>query len=282
MKHLIAALLLFLPFSLPAFAADGKETAYERVMRTGTLRCGYLVFPPHVIKDPNTGKFSGIVYDIMEEAGKLLDLKIEWTEEVGLATMNEGLKNGRYDALCFGYWQNPAEGKLGFIDFSTPLYYMPASVFVRADDDRFDDDIMAMNDPAVRISSSDGMIATAIAGQDFPKAQVISLPNMTEISQNLMEVATGKADVAIVAVRDGLRFMETNPGKLKNVTERQPVRVFGSTIAIPQEGDPRFRVMLDSAFFQMLQGGFVDRTLKTYEEYPGAVLPVAKPYALPK
>ena len=38
-----------------------KETAYERVTRTGVLRCGYATWPPNVMKDPNTGKVSGII-----------------------------------------------------------------------------------------------------------------------------------------------------------------------------------------------------------------------------
>lgn len=279
MKNFLLGLTLCL-ISLPAFAAGkDKESVYDRVMRTQTIRCGYVAIPPHIVKDPNSGALSGIIYDVMEEAGKLLDLKIDWTEEVGLGTMNEGLKQGRYDAVCFGYWQNPFEGKLGFIDFSTPLYYMPVGAFVRPDDTRFDADITAINDPTVRISSSDGMISGIIAAQDFPKAQIVSLPNMTDVGQNLMDVAAGKADVTFLSLHDAFRFEKSNPGQIKNVAKQQPVRVFGNTIALPQsQGDRRFKVMIDTALIQMLNGGFVDRALKKYEEYPGAVLPVAKPY----
>ncbi|MCB9988075.1 MAG: transporter substrate-binding domain-containing protein [Rhodospirillales bacterium] len=277
MKPFILALLVLF-IALPVQAADQeKESTYERVMRTGVIRCGYVVLPPHVIKDPNTGEMFGIIYDVMEEAARMLDLKIDWAEEVGFATMNPGLKAGRYDAICFGYWENPFEGKLGYIGFSEPLYYMPVGMYVRADDDRFDDNIMAVNNPEVRISSSDGMIANTVARQDFPQAQVISLPNLTDVAQNLMEVSSGKADVAFLAFRDGYRFMEANPGTIKNVAQAQPVRVFGSTIAIPQ-GDHQFEVMLNTVFKQMINGGYIDRLLKKYEEYPGAVFPPAKPY----
>jgi polar amino acid transport system substrate-binding protein len=235
------------------------------------------VLPPHIIKDANTGAMSGIIYDIMEESAKLLDFKIDWAEEVGFATMNPGLQAGRYDAICFNYWQNPADGKLGYIGFSTPLYYMPVGAFVRADDTRFDKDIMALNDPSVRVSTSDGQISTLIAQQDFPKAQVITLPNMTDVAQNFMEISSGKADVTFLSLRDGYKFDEANLGKIKNIAAKQPVRVYASVIAIPQD-DRKFEVMLNTAFSQLINGGIVDRILKKYEEYSGAIFPVAKPY----
>jgi polar amino acid transport system substrate-binding protein len=275
---LIALILALCAFATPAFAQDApKETTYDRVMRTKTIRCGYVVLPPHIIKDPNTEIMSGIIYDIMEESAKLLDLKIDWSEEVGFATMNTGLQTGRYDAICFNYWQNPADGRLGYIGFSTPLYYMPVGAFVRADDTRFDKDMTALNDPGVRISSSDGQISTLIVQQDFPKAQVVTLPNMTDVAQNFMEISAGKADVTFLSLRDGYKFDKANPGQIKNITARQPVRVFASVIAIPQD-DRKFEIMLNTAFSQLINGGTVDRILKRYEEYPGAIFPVAKPY----
>ncbi len=274
-------LLALSPLSSFAEQLSDEETVYERVMRTQTIRCGYVVLPPHIIKNPNTGELSGLVYEIMERSAKLLGLKIDWAEEVGFGTMNEGLKVRRYDAICFGYWRNPFEAKLGFVNFSTPLYYMPVGAFVRADDTRFDESLEAFNNPSIRISTSDGQISTTIAAEEFPQAQVISLPNLTDVSQNLMEVASGKADVAFLAYRDGFAFEEKNPGKIKNAAYHSPVRVFASTIALLQEGDPRMEVMLNTAFLQLLNGGSIDRLLQKYEEYPGAVLPVAKPYIMP-
>lgn len=281
MKNICLVLALFL-LTFPAFAAEeAKESTFDRVIRTGTIRCGYVVLPPHIIKDPNTGAMSGIIYDVMEQAGRLLNLKIEWAEEVGFATMNTGLQTGRYDAICFNYWQNPADAKLGYIGFTAPLYYMPVGAYVRADDTRFDKNIMAMNDPAVRVSSSDGQISALIAQQDFPKAQILSLPNMTDVAQNFMEIAANKADVTFLSLRDGYRFDEKNPGKIKNVAIKQPVRVFASVIAIPQD-DHKFEVMLNTAFLQLINGGGLDRILKKYEEYPGAIFPVSKPYEAAK
>src|ERR1700733_5938912 len=85
-------------------AVEKKETAFERVMRTRTIRCAYADYPPPTIIDPNTKKLSGFVYDIIEEAGRRLNLQIDWVEEVGYGNINAGFETGRYDVFCSPVW----------------------------------------------------------------------------------------------------------------------------------------------------------------------------------
>ena len=58
MKHALLLFALFFVMALPAAAAPG-ESAYARVMKTGTLRVGYNVWPPFITKDPKDGKMGG-------------------------------------------------------------------------------------------------------------------------------------------------------------------------------------------------------------------------------
>lgn len=278
MIRTLFALLLITILSSPSFAEDKKyASTYDRVMKTGVIRCGYLSLPPFIIKDPNSGEISGIVHDTMEAAGRLLGVKIDWNEEVGFATMDAGLEAGRYDTLCFGYYKNPTNAKYGNIGFSDPLFYVPMSVFARKDDNRFANNIEAINDPSVRISTVDGSLTNSIAQEDFPKAKVISLPNLTDFSQTLQEVASGKADAVIVNLVDGLRFQKNNPEKIVNVTKGQPIRVYAATIAYPQQ-DARFAVMLDAALEQLQDSGYIRGLVKKYQVEQGTVFLVAKPY----
>lgn len=255
-----------------------KETAHERVIRTQTLRCGYVVHPPHVIKDPATGALSGSIVDIMNEAGRLLNIRVEWPEEVGWGNSVEALRSGRVDAVCTDFWMNPVEGR--YVSFSMPLYYEAVVAYGRADDRRFLRDLGAVNDPSVTIAATDGAINGIIAEQDFPKAKVHALPNMTDTAQILSEVAAGKSDVAFVAVQDGLAFTRNNPGKLIKLTVDRPLRAFAATIAVPQK-DAALKGMLDSAFAQLLYGRFIDNVLDKHGMPPDAVYRVARPYDLP-
>src|SRR2546430_1529683 len=58
-------------------------SAYDRVIKSGTIRAAYLDYPPAFRKDAKTGKASGIFVDTLEQVASNLGLKVEWTEEVG-------------------------------------------------------------------------------------------------------------------------------------------------------------------------------------------------------
>ena len=84
--------------------AGGKETAYERVLRTGTIRCGYGVGAPYVEMDPNTKKMKGFAVDVATAIAKRLNLNIEWTEEAGWGGIVPALNDGRVDLGCSSLW----------------------------------------------------------------------------------------------------------------------------------------------------------------------------------
>src|ERR1017187_10069906 len=94
-------LLVLFGLLLPgaAFASDqAKESAYDRVMRTGTLRSGYIAWPPYFSLDPNTKILSGVSKDISDSAARILGLKIEYID-VPNAGQVENFKSGKIDAM---------------------------------------------------------------------------------------------------------------------------------------------------------------------------------------
>ncbi|MBM3602386.1 MAG: transporter substrate-binding domain-containing protein [Alphaproteobacteria bacterium] len=81
--------------------------AYERVMRTNTLRCGYIIAPLIFTQDSNTGEMGGIFKESADIVAKKLDLKIEWMETT-FGTVVQDLTDGKIDAHCGGIWPSPA------------------------------------------------------------------------------------------------------------------------------------------------------------------------------
>src|SRR5207253_5761520 len=132
---------------------------------------------PGCLKDPNTGKLSGIGIDSLEMAAKNLGLKVEWTEEVGWGSMLEGLQTNRYDMIATPIWTNSNRARL--VDFSRPLYYSPINVWVKAGDKRFNEtNLTTLNSPDKVIATVDGETAEVIANEDFPQAKKLSLPQL--------------------------------------------------------------------------------------------------------
>lgn len=259
--------------------AAGLST-YDRVIKTGTIRCGYIPYPPGSYKDPNTGRLSGIFVDTMEEAGRRLGLKVEWTEEVGWATMIEGLQTNRYDMVCTPVWENAARGKVA--DFSVPLYYSGIGVFVRTNDNRFTKpdgsvNFAAINSKNVKISTSDGDVAQVIAQEDFPNARQVTVSQMADRSQMLLNVVARKADVAFMEPQIAFEFSKMNPGTIKNISPQHPIRVFPNVMMF-KRGQPEFKAMIDAALQEVINSGYVDRLIDKYEPYRGALYRLAYPY----
>ena len=255
-----------------------QESVYDRVLKTGTIRASYASYPPYCIKDPNTGKLSGIFVEVLEEAGKRLDLKVNWVEEVGWGAIFEGLNSDRHDIFGAGIWRNSSRGKVG--DFSRSLFYNVIKVYGRPDETRFST-LEAINNNTVRISTLDGAIEDVIAKSDYPLATRISVPQLNPWSDVLLNITSKKADLTFAGPSVVNLYLEKNPGTLKDLFPNQPIRVFANTFAF-KLGEPKFKAMLDAALEEIQNDGTLERILHKYEKVPGEFYRVAPPYTLPK
>ncbi|MGD9649922.1 MAG: substrate-binding periplasmic protein, partial [Dongiaceae bacterium] len=171
--------------SAPALETKKAESTFERITRTGVIRCGYGTWPPYLMKDPNTGQLSGMNYEVMEAIGRNLELKIEWTEEVGWGNYIEGINTKRYDMFCASVWPNGPRTKNTTL--TKPTFYSAAYALARIDDHRFDGDLSKVNDPAVKISVIEGDYTESLAKEDYPKASRNVLSPNSDGAQVLLE-----------------------------------------------------------------------------------------------
>lgn len=253
-----------------------EESAYERVTRTGILRCGYIVYPPALIKDPNTGKLSGIMHDIIEKAAEALNLHVKWVEETTYAEFDAGLKSNRFDIMCGTKWNIAGQARTA--DFTIPLWYSGLGVWVCQNDDRFTNNLERINAPDVKIAAVDGTIPAIIAKEDYPQADVVSLPQHSDYTANLLNIENKKADVGFVEVYTGNDYLYNNPGSLKNIIKK-PIRTYGNSMLVKQGEDDLLR-MINQTLTSLLDVGFVDKIIDKYEKYPNSYYRIAKHYRL--
>jgi ABC-type amino acid transport substrate-binding protein len=258
-------------------AAPSAGSDLDQILKRGSIRVGYVSNPPSCIIDPNTKKVSGIVADAIEAVAKSAGLKVEWKEEVGFGSMVEGLKGNRYDMVPCAIWPTAARAREA--DFSRALFYSGVGAYVRPNDARFKGkDYSVINSPQVRIATIDGELAETIARTEFPKAQLVGLPQMSEISTMLLNVKENKADVSFVETYFAHEFLQKNPGSLRNLLPGQPIRLFPNTVLL-RRGQLELKAFLDTALGEQLNLGAIDRLVDQYEPEPGTFYRVAKPYA---
>ncbi|MDD5586299.1 MAG: ABC transporter substrate-binding protein [Alphaproteobacteria bacterium] len=255
-------------------AAVGKETRLEQVKRTGVIRCGYFINAPFDMKDPNTGKMSGVMVDVTEEIGRQLKLKIEWAGEVAPGQMFSDLALGRYDVVCTPFFQTPGRAREG--DFTKPVFYMPAYLYVRKDDTRFDKDIMAANKPEIRFAGIDGEISGIWAQERFPLARKVALPELVSVNDLFLAVLSKKADAFIDDYGTFIEWNRNNPGKMR-IAGGTMLSVTALGMPIPAN-EPAFKATLDTTIAYLIDSGFVDKVLDKYEG-TRKMPRVARPYA---
>lgn len=267
---LLATLLLT---SLPAIAAD-KESAYDRVIRTGTLRCGYGIFPPMILKDPNSGEVTGIFADVMREIGKAAGLKVEFVEEVDWGAIPAALQSRKIDAMCAGMWATAKRGK--FIAFSDPVFFSTMRAYAKADDTRFDNNPAALDNPAVRLSVNDGDASLEIADRLFPKAERVYKTQMAGEDFMLMNVATGKADVTFTAPSIAAAFAKANPGKLREVPMDKPLSLYANVIGVDIR-EQELRDLLNAAVTELRHNGAIEAIFRKHGPEAQKEFPLSPP-----
>jgi polar amino acid transport system substrate-binding protein len=251
---------------------QAHESAYERVMRTGILRCGYGISPPTLVRDVNSGEISGLDHDIWQVIGKELGIKIEWSEEAGWGNFIEGLRSHRYDAFCSQHWPDAARAK--FMTVTDPFLYSFLYAYVRKGDARFDGNLNLANDPSIAIPAIDGDVGVSMAENFFPKAKILSLPQTSTLSDMILSVSTKKADIVFLAPAMMIDFEKTNPGVLERVKNAPPSHVFGSYYGFNQ-GEVALRDAVNIALRKMVDDG---RLAEITARYSADYIPAQKNY----
>lgn len=240
------------------------ETAFERVLRTGEIRCGYAISPPTLVVDPNSGGISGADFDIWQEIGKEIGLDITWTEEVGWGNYIEGLRTGRYDAFCSQAWPNPP--RIQNTTMAGPVLYNILKAYVRPDDTRFDGNLERINQSDIKIPAVDGDVSVAMVESRFPNATIYTLPQMATISDMIQSVVTKKADVLFLDETFYRAVIKDTDLRLKVVPDTDPVYVYGGYYSFLQ-GEYGLRDMVSIALRRIIDDGRMERIAKNYSEF---------------
>ena len=273
MINFIAFLLCL--FMLPTVAQAKDESVYDRVMRTGTIKCGYLSWKDFVDIDPNTEEFSGIVVEYMEALGKNLGLKVEWDEEIGRGDYIPALDTGRFDAYCTALTVTAERARMA--DFVTPFSVSVHYVYVQDGVYEYDQDMTLLNNEDIRFVATEGEVFTKIIRESFPKAKLIELPQATNDADPLVYLATKKVDAIVMNAHITETFIKNNPDKIRRLPTKNPIRSVPLSIST-RAGEYRFTKMLDNATRELLYNGTIDSILDRYDPTQKGILRIHKPY----
>lgn len=270
--------LITVKLAAPANTAQA-QSVYNKVMTSGVITACYVEYPPSLIKDPNTGKLSGIFYDALNKAAANMGLTVNWSVEVGWADLIPSLNAGKCDIIGSPSWGNSTRGKSS--EFSVPLFYSAINAYVRTNDNRFNSNPFIANNSQYTVMDEDGETSQVIVGQMFANAKTVTLPQNDDVSEMLLDVVDNKADMAFVEASIANQFLKTHPGTLKNVSASTPVAVYGNVYLV-KKGEFELQTSINNAMNELLSNGYITQLINQYgKDYPGGFYNVAPPYVVP-
>lgn len=179
------------PFIFPTTNTATKSMIMERIASEGKIKACYIVYPPFVIKDPNTGELSGESIDEIEYIAKEAGLEIEYTESAW-GTFIAALQSKQCDVVTTGLFSRIERAKA--VAFTRPIMYLGNSVLIRKNDTRFRT-IDDFDKPGIKIAVMQGEVGYLYAQKNLQNAEIIVLPG-ADISLAMSQVSAGKADAA--------------------------------------------------------------------------------------
>jgi len=249
---------------------NAMQSTFSSVNQSGILKCGYIAYPPAIYKD-EAGEVVGIFADAVNEAASRLEWRVEWIEG-NWPDLLTNLNSSRWDAFCGAAWMNSVRVRAA--DFGDPLYYSFLSVYGNtslADLGSYE----VLNSDEFTVAVLDGDTSMAVAAEEFPDAERLSLTELNSYSDIFDNIASGRADFTI-AESSFVRQYNQNIGEEQLVqVGSQPIRVFANGMMYRKDAVD-LRRAIDGILSGMLNEGYIDGLIEHYAN--GDVLPVAFPY----
>jgi ABC-type amino acid transport substrate-binding protein len=256
------------------------QSRFEKVIADGVIRAGFVNYPPGTIVSPSgEAGVSGIFPDLLRAIGQAAGLEVQFTEEVGYPDILQALSADRFD-IVGGVWANPNRAKGATI--SEAAYYSGLGVWVRTGENRISSAKRwdSINDPDVRIGAIDGSSPIGVISAQFPKATLATYPNLTTEPQLFLDLAQGRIDVVLAEPAQGLLYSRSNPGRVRNLAQNNPVRIFENVFLMPPN-EQQFKTFVDTAIADQRSSGRLQQLINQYQPVEGAFYLAASPFEVP-
>ncbi|MDX6566661.1 MAG: polar amino acid transport system substrate-binding protein [Gaiellales bacterium] len=218
-----AALALATAFAGGASASPQKQAATPDLglISSGTLTVGMtLQFKPEMYL--KAGKPAGYDVELVTALAKAMGVKLK-IMNLGFNGLIPGLVAKKFDLVSVGLSATPERKKA--IDFSRP--YVPYALILAVPvGDTTPATYPAWNDPSKTITSLAGSTDETLVKTTFSKAKSAPFPSDDAA---LLQVATGRANAAVIENYLLAAYSKNNPGKLKQAAFKKPLNVqYGS------------------------------------------------------
>ena len=267
---LASVLLLSAPHKAAARDLDDIVSSKE-------IHLGYVNYPPLMMKDPKTGKLSGVYIDALNAMFESIKIKPVWIEQTW-GTFAAALQSDQIDVFVGAPFATPQRALA--LSFTQPYAFMGNDVVVRKKDaeTRFKDvkNIMDLDKPGITIASPLGGAPYDWLKSHFKHAKIVGVES-TNQSQGSLEVLAGRADAAYWDAFVSARDVETHPDQLADLFGTDPLDTSPISWALKHH-EPELLTFLNTLLEYMDTNGTWTKYEEPYKKDLGGYFHIKRTY----
>lgn len=235
-----------------AFAPAQAQTV-DRIEKQKTLRVGWAVWHPYVFRDPKTNQVQGISYDLINDLGKAMNVKVEWVED-SWSTLPAGIQANKFEITNLMAITPP---RAQAVDFSEPVTKHGLSLIAPKGEVAKTKGWEEWDRPGIKIAVTLGANSDMFVTEKFKKAEIVRLKTVPE---NVLALVSGRVN-AHASTIDALKTIQAEHPDLAIV----PGSYGGSEVAFAvAKGDTQFAGRVNQFVHQAKTSGRIKELLNKY------------------
>jgi polar amino acid transport system substrate-binding protein len=243
--------------------AQSTEGYWQEVQKRGVLKCGAATAPPHVIRDPKTGTFSGTFIELCQQfADKVLGVPAEIVD-TSWDNIVAGLQSNRWDlALAL----NATPKRALAIAFSTPVVNYQITAVMDKANPKLQGEVKSLADldkTGVNIVVMSGTATAAAVSPQVKNATILQLP---DVDATRLALSSRRADVLVDDSDTNDLFAATNRQRWKIIIPDPAIAKQGIAYGLRRTASYADVNVLNYFLQEKIAIGEVDKLVKTYVE----------------
>lgn len=234
-------------------SAWAQSSALERMDKQKTLRVGWAVWHPYVFRDPKTNQIQGISYDLVQDMGKALGVKVDWVED-NWSTLPAGIQASKFEITNLMAITPPRAEAVGF---SEPVTKHGLSLIAPQAEVAKTKSWEEWDKPGIKIAVTLGANSDMFVTEKFKKAEIVRLKTVPE---NVLALVSGRVH-AHASTIDALKTIQKEHPNLAIV----PGSYGGSEVAFAlPKGDAQMAAKVNQFLRDAKKSGRIKQLLDKY------------------
>lgn len=247
--------------ALMAGQALAQDTGFwQKIQTRGTLRCGAAVAPPHVMRDPATGEFSGLFVDLCKEIAEVVGVKPEIID-TSWDNIVAGLQADRWD-LSLALNRTPKRALA--IAFTDSAWEYQVSIVHNKANPKIEAGWKSLADfdkPGITIAIMSGTAQEQILSTQIKNATLLRLPDNDATRLALM---SRRADILVDDADSNLLFTTKNGEDWLTVLPEPAIAKQGVGIGLQRNVSSADLAVINLLFAEKIAKGEIKASIDRY------------------